>query len=230
MPTFDADTEIVVVAAYPPDVNELCIIVMLLTFKDKEEDARDALVPAEKSFSGEPVAQWFCQETSLEKEYANQRHANPAGHRYFCDNAFIDNDADISAVLERALTTIPTKETYAFWYAMNPWSQRPLKDMALSLRTDHYLALYTICKTEEDDAKCEIWVKDIMKDVKKYSPGSYIGDIDLQARTTKFWEDGQGEKLMEIRRKWDPQGVICGYLDAGDKSGVVGLNNKLEVI
>jgi hypothetical protein len=202
---------------------------MFLTFKKSEEDAKEALYPAERSFPGEPVVHWFCQETNLEKEYLNQQHANPSGHRYFCDNAFIENDADISAVLERALTTIPTKETYAFWYSMSPWSQNPLDDMALSLRTDHYLALYTICKTEEEDARCENWVKDVMKDVKRYSRGSYIGDIDLQTRTTKFWEDEQGKKLMEIRRKWDSQGTICGYLDAGDKSGVTGLDNKLDL-
>ena len=67
-----------------------------------------------------------------------------------------------------------------------------------------------------------------MQDVKKHSRGSYLGDIDLQARATKFWGDEQAKKLMDIRRKWDPHGVICGYLDAGDKSGVVGLDNKLD--
>jgi hypothetical protein len=132
------------------------------------------------------------------------------GHRYFCDNAFIENDADIPAILEKAMITAPSKETYSFWYPLNPWSQKEPQDMALSLRTDHYLALYTICKDKEDDTKCEAWVQDVMNDVKEYSHGSYIGDVDLQVRTTKFWGDEQGKKLMEIRRKWDPQGIICG--------------------
>jgi hypothetical protein len=227
--TFDEDTEIVLVSTYPPGVDQLCLIVLFVTFKATEDEAKSSLTPAEDSFPGEPVVQWFCQETSLEKEYSNQAHANPAGHRYFCDNAFINNDADIVSVLEKALTTSPSKETYTFWYPMSPWSQTDLPDMALSLRTDHYLALYTIWKSEEDDTSCVAWVADIMKDVKKHSPGSYLGDIDLQVRTTKFWSDEQGKRLMEIRRKWDPQGIICGYLDAGDKSGVNGLDNKLDV-
>lgn len=201
---------------------------MFLTFKDSEHDAKAALSPANTSFPAEPLVQWFCQETSLEKEYVSQSHANPSGHRYFCDNAFIDEEADISTVLEKALTTFPTKETYAFWYAMNPWSKKPLPDMALSLRTDHYLALYTICKDKGEDKTCENWVKDVMGVVKGYSHGSYIGDIDLQARTTKFWGNEQGAKLMELRRKWDPKGIICGYLDAGDQSGVTGLDNTLD--
>ena len=204
------------------------MIILFVTFKASEDDAKSALNPAEDSFPGEPVAHWFCQETSLEKEYSNQAQANPSGHRYFCDNAFIHNDADISQILEKALTTTPSKETYAFWYPMHPRSRRSHHDMALSLCTDHYLALYTICKDKEDDVRCETWVHDIMKDVKKNSPGSYLGDIDLQVRTTQFWGEEQGKKLMEIRRKWDPHGIICAYLDAEDKSGATGLDNKLD--
>lgn len=216
------------VSSYPPGSDQICIIILFVTFKATEDDAKVALSPAEDSFPGEPLVHLFCQETSLENEYSNQAHANPSDRWYYCENAYIDNDADVSKVLEKALTTIPTKETYAFWYPMNPWSRRGLEDMALSLRSDHYIALYTISKDKEDCTRCETWAHDIMKDVKKHSPGSYIGDIDLQVRTTKFWGDEQGEKLMGIRRKWDPHGIICGYLDAEDKSGVTGLDNKLD--
>lgn len=216
------------IATYPPGVDQLCLIVLFLTFKDTEEDANTALKPAEDSFPGEPLVHWFCDATSLEKEYANQAHANPSGHRYHCDNAYISNDADIPAVLEKALTTSPSKETYTFWFPLSPRSQRPLPDMALSLQTDHYIAMYTICKDEKDDETCASWVRDVMKDVKKHSVGSYLGDIDFQVRTTRFWGEQQGKKLMDIRKEWDPEGRICGYLDDGDKSGVQGLDNKLD--
>ena len=201
---------------------------MLVTFKDTEEEAKAALQPAEDSFPAKPVLNWFCQETSLEKEYSNQAHANPAGHRYHCDNAYINDDADVASILEKALTTIPSKQTYAFYYPMNPWSRKELPDMAVSLRSDHYVALYTIWKDESDDDRCQSWASSIIKDVKKHSPGSYLGDIDFQVRTTKFWGEEQGKRLKDIRRKWDPRGIICGYLDAEDKSGVEGLDNQLD--
>jgi hypothetical protein len=38
----------------------------------------------------------------------------------------------------------------------------------------------------------------------------------------------QGRRLMEVRRKWDPEGRVCGYLDEGDRSGVEGLENVHE--
>jgi hypothetical protein len=216
------------ITTYLPGIDQLCLIVLFLTFKDNDDDAKTALKPAEDSFPGEPLVHRFCEETSLEEEYANQAHANPSGHRYYCDNAYINNDADIPAVLEKALTTSPSKETYSFWSPLSPRSRKPLPDMALSLQTDHYLAFYTICKDEKDDEKCANWVRDVMKDVKKHSVGSYLGDIDFQVRTTKFWGDEQGKKLMGIRQIWDPEGRICGYLDNGDRSGIEGLDNKLD--
>jgi hypothetical protein len=216
------------ISAYPPGVDALHLIIMFITWGSSEEEAKAALKPAEDSFPGEPVMKWFCQETSMEKEYAAQVHANPAGHRYFCENAYIHNDADVAKVIKKAMTTSPSKETYTFWYPLCPWSQRDLPDMALSMRTDHYLALYGIWKDEKDDSQAMDWAADIIKDVKKHSPGSYLGDIDFQVRTTKFWGDQQAQKLGAIRRRWDPRGIICGYLDAKDESGVNGLDNELD--
>ncbi|RVX71684.1 hypothetical protein B0A52_03868 [Exophiala mesophila] len=227
-PPFDNETEIVMISTHPPGLDDLHLMVLFITFKDSEDSAKDALQPAEDSFPSDPVLHWFCQKTDLPNEYAGQAHANPSGHRYHCENAYIRNGEDVVSVLEKAMTTSPSKETYTFWNPMFPWSRRSLPDMALSLQADHYLAMYTICKYEADDAKCMNWTRDIIADVKKYSVGSYLGDIDLQVRTTKFWGDEQARRLMDIRRKWDPNGVICGYLDAGDKSGVAGLDNQLD--
>lgn len=216
------------ISTHPPGMDELHLMIMFITFKNSEDSAKDALQPAEDSFPGDPVLHWFCQETDLEKEYAGQAHANPSGHRYHCENAFIRDGEDVVAVLEKALTTSPSKKTYTFWYPMAPWSRRDLPDMALSLRADHYIAMYTICEESADDDRCQTWTREITHDLKQYSIGAYLGDIDLQIRTTQFWGDEQGKRLMEIRRRWDPNGIFCGYLDAGDQSGIAGLDNQLD--
>lgn len=43
--------------------------------------------------------------TSLPQEYRGQDMANPQGHRYTSENAYIENDAHVSSVLEEAYTT-----------------------------------------------------------------------------------------------------------------------------
>lgn len=227
-PACDTDTEIVGVGQYPPGIDEICILILLVTMKDTPEEAETALRPAQESRPAGSLKEWFCEYDDMSKEYDNQEAANPAGHRYCSDNAYLRNDADVAAVLQDAFLTLPHKKAFTLWYAMNPCSQRQLPDMALSMQSDHYFALYTIWEDESDDTRCMAWVRNVMKSVERHSEGAYLGDSDFQVRQTRFWGQEQGERLMDIRRKWDPEGRICGYLDVGDASGMKGLSNMHE--
>lgn len=224
-PTFDYDTEIAAISHYPDGGDEMRFFILFVTMKDSPEEAEAALRPAQQTRPVGTVAEWFSKEDSLEEQYDNQACANPEKHRYCCDNAYIKDDADIPAVLEEAFTTLPHPKSFTLWYAMNPCSRRKLPDMALSMQSDHYFALYTVWEDEQDDVRCRGWVKNVMEKVERHSVGAYLGDSDFQVRKTKFWADENARRLMEIRRKWDPQGRICGYLDKGDVSGTRGLDN-----
>lgn len=225
--TFDEDTEIVCVGLYHPDYSESVVLVSFTSFKWSDAAAIEASRPAEASAPDGYLQKWFNRPTSLEQEYCAQAMANPAGHRWCCDNAYIDNEADTAEVLEDAFTTLPNRKTFALWFSMAPVSRRPLPDMAVSMQSDHYFALYTLWEDERDDDLYQSWVKSIMAKVGQSSVGQYLGDSDFQVRNTKYWADDQGAKLMNIRRKWDSEGRICGYLDKEDQSGVNGLKNQL---
>lgn len=93
------------------------------------------------------------------------------------------------------------------------------------MQSDHYFALYTVWEERKDDDRCNEWVKNVMSDVEKHSVGAYLGDSDFQVRQTKFWQDSEAARLMDVRRKWDSEGLICGYLNEGDTSGTEGLQN-----
>ncbi|KAJ5112844.1 hypothetical protein N7532_000889 [Penicillium argentinense] len=227
-PTFDYDTEIAMISHYPEGENEIQIFILLVTMKAEVEEAEKALRPAQETRPVGTVSEWFCQEDSLDNQYNKQANANPEQHRYCTDNAYIENDADVPAVLEEAFTTLPHRKAFTLWYAMNPCSRRKLPDMALSLQSDHYFALYTVWEKEEDDHRCRAWVHKVMKSVERHSIGAYLGDSDFQVRRTKFWADDNARRLTEVRRRWDPLGRICGYLDAGDLSGTRGLDNAHE--
>ena len=182
---------------------------------------------------GDPVVRVFCQETSLAEEYDDQRSANPEGHGYTVDNCYIRNDADVVAVLKESFTTLPTKKSFSLWYSMAPGSRRSFKDgtmgdMALSMQTDHYFAAYTVSEDTAEDAICHGWTHRILKQMEPHAEGAYLGDSDFQVRQTMYWGSDQGRRLMEVRRKWDPQGVVCGFLDDGDRSGTLGLTNTAE--
>ncbi|GAW22000.1 hypothetical protein ANO14919_115320 [Xylariales sp. No.14919] len=227
-PTADPDTEIVCLAKRTADGDDTEIIAGFLSFKPSQAAAEAAMQRVRDSRPAGAKVEVWCEPTDFARQYAGQRVEQPTGYRFCSDNAYVDNDADVPAVLERAATSLPTRKSFVLYFAMNPTSRRPLPDMAHSMHSDHYLALYTIWDDEADDARCTGWVHDIMKDVQRYSVGSYMGDADFRYRTTRFWSRENGERLRDIRRKWDPEGRICGYLDAGDSSGVQGLKNEFD--
>lgn len=227
-PSFDPATEIVAVSATPPGLDQLCIIALFVTFQESEEACRDALWQANTTRPEGFIKEDVNQETSLAKEYRDQANANPKGHRYCAENGYVKNDTDVAQALKKAFTTLPTSKSFALWYGMAPCSRRELPDMALSMQSDHYFALYTIWKDEKDDERCQQWVRDIMKKVAPLCEGAYLGDSDFQVRQTKYWTDDKARKLMKLRQRWDPSGRICGYLDHGDQAGVAGLLNTDE--
>ncbi len=234
-PAADPDTEMVALSLYPPGQEDMCILANFTTFKDTREEGEWALQPLHDSRPPNARVEIFCQSTSLAQEYCAQDEANPQGHRYCSDNAYIHNGEDVVAVLEQAFTTLPNRKTTALYFAMDPTSRRAHyrdnagdKGMALSMQSDHYFALYAVWEDQADDTACAGWVHSIMRDVERYAAGSYLGDADFQHRRPRFWADENAQRLMEIRRRWDPEVRICGYLDDGDRSGVDGLTSEAE--
>ncbi|CAN8097871.1 unnamed protein product [Discula destructiva] len=237
-PDADPDTEMVCLGLYVPDRKEPVVMANFLTFKSTRAAAEAALRPFHEH-PGRPtgaVVESFAQATSLPGQYAPQQAANPEGHRYCAENAYIRHDAAVPAVLAKAFTTLPSRQSFALYFSMYPTSRRghytsgvdDVGSMALSMQTDHYFALYTIWEDDKDDERMVGWVRDVMDGVERHAEGAYLGDSDFQQRKTKFWRDENAARLMEVRRVWDPEGRICGYLDEGDVSGVEGLTNEFE--
>jgi hypothetical protein len=131
-------------------MDEPCIAIALIAFGDEEEAIKEVLQRVEESHPAGTVAHSFCEETSLRQEFENKAKAYPKGHRYCADNAFLKNDVDVTAVLEPAFTTLPTKKSLTLWSSMIPCSRRELPDMALSMQSDHLFVLYGVGEHESD--------------------------------------------------------------------------------
>lgn len=234
----DEDTEMVCLGQYIPEHDGPVVLASFCTFKNTQAEGEAALKPLHDHPGRPPksLVEVFASATTLRAQYDPQEAANPYGHRYCSENAYVRNEEDVPAVLEKAFTTLPSRKSFVLYFSMNPTSRRGhytagvgnVGSMALSLQTDHYFAIYTIWEDEKDDEQMIGWVKDVMKGVERHADGSYLGDSDFQQRRTKYWRDENAARLMEIRRKWDPKGRICGYLDNGDGSGVDGLKNEFE--
>lgn len=219
----DVDTEITAKANYQQ--SELCFSVIVTTFKGNVHDATEALQPIQDSRPTGMLREEFCTSESMSSLYAMQAIAHPKNHRYTSDNGFLvdDSELDIVSVLAEPFLTLPHEKSYAFWTPMRPWSRRKIPEMALSQQADHYFAIYTIWEDESDDQRRQGWLQGVMKSTAEKCVGAYIGDSEFSNRLTRYWSDPSTERLMDIRRKWDPQGRIAGgYPDALIRSSVRG--------
>lgn len=187
-------------------------MIILLASSDNEGLVQKVLQSAEELRPDGALSASVCKDTNMQQEYDNKAKAYPVGPRYKVDNVFLGSDADIVSILEPSFTTLPTRKSMALWTSIKPRSNRALTDMALSMQSDHYLAIYVLWDDETDDAKCGSWLSNVMKQVGGYSIGSYLGEYDFQARGSDCWGDEQYHRLVELKCKWDPDNRICGCL------------------
>lgn len=230
IPSISKDIEIAATSVIPRGQDSRILLVQSTVWADSEEDARSKLSPLIDKHPAGAVFSEDCGDTTFQQEYEEAEKAVWAeNHRYIADTVWLGQDIDMVSVCKEAFMDIPDCGV-AFWEPMNPVSRknRPSGDMALSITTDYYIALYAIYPDSKDDAVNEAWLKKYMATLTPYAVGTYLGDHDIQMRETKYWSDEAGKRLMAIRKKWDPEGRICGYLDKGDKSGRDGLPNRLR--
>ncbi|KAF4540670.1 FAD binding domain protein [Lasiodiplodia theobromae] len=212
IPVLSEDVEPILVSSYHPVLQTPTLMVQSTVQATSDADALAKLKPLIDSRPPAALSAVDCEDSSFAKEYSLQDNFFRRGCRVLADDVYLDQNADMISVCRRAFTQLTSKWSSAYWEPMNPVSRRPLPDMALSLHTDHYIAVYAVYEDASEDSFHRAWVDDYIQELEKHS----------------FWSDEAGKRLMNIRKKWDPTGRICGYLTKNDKSGVDGLPNVLN--
>jgi catechol 2,3-dioxygenase-like lactoylglutathione lyase family enzyme len=153
----------------------------------------------------------ICFPTSVEQEIKEQIRMNPEGHRCAVNNAWLTGTPEeVSRTIAPSFSNLPTPKTFTLWYSMAPL--RPLPDMAFSLQTDIYMALYVIWEEDADDERCRNWLKTQMKRLEPVTAGQYLGDSDFINFPRKFMAEANFERLQQIRAQRDPSGLFHAYL------------------
>ncbi|XVX19790.1 FAD-binding oxidoreductase [Actinomycetota bacterium] len=154
------------------------------------------------------------EEVELAVLREDQLRANPEGHRWRVDNAWLSGTAEeVVPAMRRAYTTLPNELSFTIWFSMAPL--RELPDMAFSMQSEIYLASYVLWPDGTDDEGPQGWLTDVMADLEPVTVGQYLGDGDLAHRQVRFMADDNWARLQQIRADRDPDGLFVGYL-AGD--------------
>jgi hypothetical protein len=214
------DVEIVAVAMTPPGPvpgheGGHLLVVTGLALSATREEAEAALAPL-----------WTCpvadrayvrdvqQHPDLEFHRADQVLANPEGHRYRVDNAWLSGTPEqVVPALRRTFTELPTPKSFSIWFSMAPL--RELPDMAFSLQSEIYNATYLVYEDPADDDRARDWLTERMAELQPVTVGQYLGDSDLAHREVKVLGDEQFARLQRIRTAHDPERLFTGYVASG---------------
>ncbi|WP_329280823.1 FAD-binding oxidoreductase [Streptomyces sp. NBC_01451] len=207
--------EIVALTQTPPGHDEPLLLVTGVSMTDTAEQAAEALAPLHTNpYADRAVFRVEAQPTTLAEQLRGQRAANPEGHRYLVDNAWLTGTAEeVVPAVRKAFTEQPTPQTFTIWFSMAPL--RELPDMAFSLQSEIYCATYVVHDEPGRDAELRAWLDDAMADMRPVTVGQYLGDSDFTVRQVRFMGDTQWRRLREIRAARDPKGLFAGYLSTG---------------
>jgi hypothetical protein len=91
-----------------------------------------------------PVVEVVCQPSDVVDAQARQVLPKPYQLRLAVDSVWIDNGADVPAVIEKVMLNPPTPDSSALWTPMYPASRRPTNSLMLatSVISDHCVSLY----------------------------------------------------------------------------------------
>ena len=170
--------------------------------------------------AGKALVAKIAQPVTIGELRAEQVRANPEGHRYVADNAYLTGPADaLIPVLAPAFTRLPTAKSFSLWFDLAHLPARPLPDMALSVQGDLYFATYVVCESPAQDAPCRDWVAGTMDRLQPFSAGCYLGDSDLAVRPDRFMSAAAWDRFRQVRAARDPGGLFVGY-DCADESAL----------
>jgi hypothetical protein len=89
------------------------------------------------------------------------------------------------------------------------------REMAYSMAGPLYIGCYSVWDNPADDEVNERWHHETLKSLEPIPRRHYMGETDLLASPTRAAESlapGVWERLQEIRRRYDSQGIFYGHI------------------
>lgn len=148
---------------------------------------------------------------TMDELYDMGAAAEVPGYRWAVDNMWTDAGADeLVPLLRDVFLTLPTPASHVFWMR---WRPQEIRDAALSVTGNVYVAAFSGWTDPADDVRLRRWGLDHMRRLDHLSNGIQLADENLDARpTSRYLSAEASERLERLRTEWDPDNLFCGYL------------------
>ncbi len=136
---------------------------------------------------------------------------------WFADNMWIDGPVDpIMPRLRMIADSQPPAPSHALWLNWNAPQTRT--DMAFSVESRTYLALYGGLRNKADTAAHRNWATDHMRALEPHSHGIQLADENTGRRPARFVTAENLARLDQIRAVRDPDGLFNAWMGRPDRA------------
>ena len=189
------------------------LTVAALALTDTEQEADAALALLETCPVLDKAYKRFVRiPTDLGKRYASGYDADPAGHRYACDNFYTNaSAAELVPKLRKLFTELPSPRSHVFWLNWGP--TRPFPDtMALSVQGDILVVHLAADRQRLEGLHLFHRPRLHAGIVLRIVPDRVGADVDIALHRQRYLSDVANNKLEALREKHDPHGVFLSFL------------------
>jgi hypothetical protein len=117
----------------------------------------------------------------------------------------------IPAAAAAGLKEIPPGEhSFVLWMLWGRHEERP--NACWSMQAPLYLSPNAGWAAAADDERHRRWVDDALDQLAPHSCGVQFSDANLPVRPGQGLSPGNARRLEELRRTYDPAGLVCSYL------------------
>ncbi len=202
----------------PAAASPKLLIVAATTYADTEEDARRWLEPVADGPQTPDRKEELNRPATFSSLYKLTDPIFPENRRYVVD-MFSSNASpkDLLTRLHEQILAMPSPES---WVLLTLPSPRPagtpaLPDMAFSMSGSAVIGLHSIWQDPTQDARNEQWVRETSRMLDPFKVNYYIGETDLTMgadRAPRSFTPANWQRLQQLRKKYDPEGLFFDYL------------------
>lgn len=220
-PALPSSVEVAVVALgpdrpeHPPSAGlpDYIVTVEAMVFADSAEEAAEAVAPLATGHRLTPLAHSDLEPVAYEQVHIGFDAMTSPSDRYLADTFWTDLDLDALALLKDVIRQAPSGKSVVMAEMLANGGKLGLsdEDAAYSIDGRTLLMAYAIWENPESDDANRSWhdaVRDIWEPI---SIGHFVNEADLDVhpeRLSRCFTPPNWERLLNLRQKWDPDGVF----------------------